>query len=176
LLFCGAREWRLGSAASGRPDDLSLAALLERGPDGNPHVRIHDFVFGQNFEYFTDPSGASWESVLVPAFPNTMGGQSDHVLVPKLVVKSRHVSNETQVDRLLSRTQLEGMVVNRTEGLDADEAGVLRDDYPGIDAERCIILEEGRQPSDGGMVFLMGGGIALALGGLGLLFYNSNRV
>ena len=133
-------------------------------------------MFGKNFEYLANDTGTYWTTVLIPAFPNTLGDQSDHVLVPKLVVKSKHVPSEDQLDRLVDRTQLEGLIVNRTEGLGSDEKDLLLQDYPGIDFSTCIILEEGRQPSGGGMIFLMGGGgLALALGGLGLLFYNSNR-
>ncbi len=176
LLFVGFHEWQLGSAASAQPEDLTLQQLIARGPQGNPNVRLRDFMLGDNFAYFTDDTGTYWKRVLVPAVPPTMGEQSAHVLIPKVIVKTTHVANEDQLDALHARTQLEGLVVNRIESLGKDERDLLIQDYPGIDFERCIIFEEGRKPSDGTMIFLMGcGGLALLLGGGGLLLYNSSR-
>ncbi len=176
LLFVGFHEWQLGSAASAQPEDLTLQQLIARGPQGNPNVRLRDFMLGDNFAYFTDDTGTYWKRVLVPAVPPTMGEQSAHVLIPKVIVKTTHVANENQLDALHARTQLEGLVVNRIESLGKDERDLLIQDYPGIDFERCIIFEVGRKPSDGTMIFLMGaGGLALLLGGGGLLLYNSSR-
>jgi hypothetical protein len=176
LLFAGFREWQLGSASSAQPEDLTLEALIARGPDGNANVRVSDFVLGDNYVYFTDESGIYWTSILVPAMPKTMGDQSSHVLIPKVIVKSKHVANEDQLDALHARVQLQGMVINRIEELGSEEKEILLKDYPGIDFTKCIILEEGRQPSDSAMLFLMGGGgLALLLGGGGLLLYNSSR-
>ena len=176
LLFAGFREWQLGSAASAKPEDLTLEQLIARGPDGNPNVCVRDFVLGDNFAYFTSDSGTFWTRVLVPAVPNTMGEQSAHVLIPRVIVKSTHVANEDQLDALHARTQLQGLVVNRIEALGQDERDLLVQDYPGIDFDKCIILEEGRETSNGAMLFLMaGGGLALLLGGGGLLLYNFNR-
>jgi hypothetical protein len=93
-----------------------------------------------------------------------------------VIVKTKHAPNEDQLAALRARTQLDGLVVNRIEALDADERELLHQDYPGIDFDKCIILEEGRQPSDGAMLFLLGGGgLALLLGGGWVLLYNSSR-
>ena len=176
LLFAGLREWQLGSAASDQPEDVTLEALIARGPDGNPHVRVSDFVLGDNYVYFTDDTGTYWTSVLVPAVPNKMGDQAAHVLIPQVIVKSTHASDEDHLNTLRARTRLQGLVVNRIEALGSEEREILAKDYPGIDFDKCIILEEGRQPSSGGMVFLMGGGgLALVVVGGWLLLYNFTR-
>ncbi|HVS35299.1 MAG TPA: hypothetical protein VMS17_06925 [Gemmataceae bacterium] len=176
LLFFGFHEWQLGTAASAQPEDLTLEALIARGPNGNPNIRVRDFMLGDNFTYFTDDTGTYWTDVLVPAVPKTMGEQSAHVLIPKVIVRCKHVANEDQLDQLYGRTQLEGMVVNRIESLGSDEKNFLLKDYPDIDFDTCIILEEGRKPSNSAMLFLMGGGgLALLLGGGWLLLYNFNR-
>ena len=71
---------------------------------------------------------------------------------------------------------MQGLVVNRIEELGSEEKDLLRQDYPGLDFNKCLILEEGRQPSEFGAVFLMGGGgLALLLGGGWLLLYNFSR-
>ena len=163
LLFACYHEWRLGSAASAQPENLTLEQLIARGPNGNPNVRLRDFQLGENFAYFTDNHGIYWTRVLVPAVPSTMGEQAAHVLIPKVIIKSTHVANKEQLDSLHARTQMQGLVVNRIESLGKDERELLVEDYPGIDFDNCIIFEEGRKPSDGTMIFLMGGGgLALA--------------
>ena len=176
LLFGGFREWQLGSGASAQPEDITLEALIARGPDGNPNVRIRDFTLGENYVYFTDDSNIYWTSVLIPAVPSSKGDQAAHVLVPKVIVKTTHVPSEDKLDGLRARTQLQGLAINRIESLGSEEKEMLAKDYPGIDFAKCIIFEEGRQPSDGSMLFLMGGGgLALVLVGGWLLLYNFNR-
>ena len=176
LLFAGFREWQLGAAASAQPEDLTLEALVARGPGGNPHVRVSDFVLGDNYVYFTDDGGFRWTSVLIPAVPTTMGDQSAHVLIPKVIVKTTHVADEEQLEPLRARSRLQGLVINRIEELGSEEKEILLQDYPGIDFHKCIILEEGRAPSDGTKLFLMGGGgLASLLGAGWLLLYNFSR-
>ena len=176
LLFGGFQEWRLGAAASTTPDDLTLEALIARGPDGNPNVRVSDFMLGDNYVYFTDDSGFRWDNVLIPAVPKSMGEQSAHVLNPQVIVKTAHVASEDDLDTLRSRTKMQGLVINRIEELGSDEKDLLRKDYPGLDFNKCLILEEGRQPSEFTKVFLMsGGGMALLFGGGWLLLYNFSR-
>ena len=176
LLFTGFREWQLGAAASAAPEDLTLEALIARGPDGNLNVRVSDFMLADNYVYFLDDSGVSWSSVLIPAVPKTLGEQSAHVLNPRVIVKSTHTPSENELDMLRRRTRIQGLVVNRIEELGTEEKNLLRQDYPGMDLDKCLILEEGRQPSGFGAVFLMGGGgLALLLGGGWLLLYNFSR-
>lgn len=176
LLFTGFREWQLGAAASAAPEDLTLEALIARGPDGNPNVRISDFMLADNYVYFLDDSGVSWGVVLIPAVPKTLGEQSVHVLNPKVIVKSTRVPSENELKPLRARTRMQGLVVNRIEALGSEEKDLLSQDYPGLDINKCLILEESRQPSDFGKVFLMGGGgMALLLGGGWLLLYNFSR-
>jgi hypothetical protein len=176
LLFGGFREWQLGATASAQPEDVTLEQLIARGPDAQPHVRISDFVLGDNYVYFEDDSGIYWQSVLIPAVPNNKGDQAAHVLIPQVIVKTKHVTKEDELPSFRARARLEGMVINRIEGIGGEEKQILAKDYPGINFEKCIILEEGRQPSAGGMLFLMGGGgLALVLVGGWLLLYNFNR-
>jgi hypothetical protein len=176
LLFYGFKEWRLGAVASTTPEDLTLEALIARGPDGNPNVRVSDFMLGDNYVYFTDDSGFRWTNVLIPAMPKTMGEQSAHVLNPQVIVKTAHAASEDDVDTLRSRTKMQGLVINRIEELGSEEKDMLRQDYPGLEFNKCLILEEGRQPSEFTKIFLMGGGgLALLFGGGWLLLYNFSR-
>ena len=114
--------------------------------------------------------------MLIPAVPTTLGEQSVHVLTPKVIVKSAHVPSDDALDALRGRTKMQALVVNRIEQLGPEEKNLLGQDYPGLDFNKCLILEEGRLPSDFGKVFLMGaGGAALLLGGGWLLLYNFTR-
>ena len=69
---------------------------------------------------------------------------------------------------------IQGMVVNEIASLGSDEKKYLRQAYPGIDFARCWILEAGREPAGSGKMFaLFGGGAALLLFGLKLIFVPS---
>ena len=159
------------------PEDLTLEALIARGPDGNPNVRVSDFMLGDNFVYFTDDSGYRWTSVLIPAVPKTMGEQSAHVLNPQ-GHRQEHARRHRRRagGRCAAARKMQGLVINRIEELGTEEKDMLLQDYPGMDFNKCLILEEGRQPSEFAKVFLMsGGGLALLFGGGWLLLYNFTR-
>ena len=63
------------------------------------------------------------------------------------------------------------MVVNKIESLSPKERALLQPAYPGVDFNKCWIVEEAREPAGAGkyMAFF-GGGAALALLGLFLMF------
>lgn len=176
LLIAGVREWQLGIASSAAPEDVTLEALIARGPDGNPNVRVSDFALGDDYLAISDYHDF-WQSVLIPAMPKTMGEQSAHVLTPKVIVKSTIIKSDDGIQSLGSRVRLQGMVINRIEELGREEKSQLLELYPGLDFSKCIILEESRQPSDFNKVFFMGaGGLAMLLGGGWTLMSNLMRL
>jgi hypothetical protein len=66
---------------------------------------------------------------------------------------------------------VQGLVINQIDSLDGEEARLIKESFPNLDVDKVLILEEGRRPAS---LFkslgMMAGGVALALGGLGLLF------
>ena len=62
---------------------------------------------------------------------------------------------------------IEGLVINRIEGLSGEEANLLRQSFPQLDMDKVLILEEGRKPSPvTTSLGMMGGGVLLS--GLGV--------
>ena len=67
-LFCGGmlliagyrRNGSWGRPPPATPEELTLEALIARGPDGNPNVRVRDFVLGDNYAFCSDDSGSCW--------------------------------------------------------------------------------------------------------------------
>ena len=161
LMYLAYKEWRLSATAAGAPEDLTLAALIARGPEGNPFVRVTDFDTGTNFVYQPAKYGSAWDTVWVPATPRTAGAgpdESEDVQKPQVIIKSSHVHSQSELAALVQRPAIEGMVTSRVESLGAEELQHLHNEYPGADISKCLLLEEGRKPSGFTSVFAMGGG------------------
>lgn len=74
----------------------------------------------------------------------------------------------------LEEGSLQGLVINRIESLDSEEAGLLRESFPHIDLDNVLIVEEGRSPSSQKKsVGMMAGGGVLILAGIFLLIKRS---
>jgi hypothetical protein len=115
-----------------------------------------------------------WTKVWVPIVrPNLLGlgalaqaaaGNEIHA-----IIFSTHVSNEGDMLAKLGRPPLHGMVTNRIKSLSAKEKELLQQSYPGIDCDRCLIIDEGRTPTSSELITLyLGGGGLLLLAGIGL--------
>ena len=74
-------------------------------------------------------------------------------------------------DDPVEEASIQGLIINRVEGLDAEEKALIQEAFPTIDPENLLILQAGRRPSSGikslGMI-AGGGGVSLL--GLGWLF------
>jgi hypothetical protein len=116
-----------------------------------------------------------WTKVWVPIVrPNLLGlgaaaqaaaGNEIHALI-----FSTHVANEGELVGKLAHPPLHGMVTNRIKSLSAKEKELLRQGYPGIDCDRCLIIDEGRTPTSSELILLyLGGGGLLLVAGIGLL-------
>ncbi|HEY7086846.1 MAG TPA: hypothetical protein VH518_02080 [Tepidisphaeraceae bacterium] len=189
LLWFGLKEWRLSQAASVTPQKISCAELEKSGPGSNAHIILTDYVLSPSgFVYQgTKNSDATWSIIWIPAVPSdgeyvkqvlklVQAGEKDVDKLPvpkniKLIVKTRTVHNETELDQFRDRETIEGLIVNKVEALGSQERNLLASSYPGIDFSTCYILEEGRKPkSAGASAGMMGGGGGLVLlGALGFV-------
>lgn len=174
----GIKEKMLADASSDKPEVISLKKLIERGPDGNANVIVTDFQLCSNFvKAFKTVAGQAtddpWTKVWVPAIPRIgilgfikdVPGNQIHA-----IIYSTHVGNQDDLHRVLSVSQLHGMVVNRITSLSSKEKEILQNRYTGIDFDRCIIIEEGRTPLNADVLSLaIGGGGMLFLGGAWML-------
>jgi hypothetical protein len=168
LGFIGYQEYQVSVGASEEPEEIALADLVARGPDGNPHVKIKDFVCGLNLVY--EEKGGKWQSVYIPTFPAEGGIVPKLQLPPSgpvpLIIKSSKAKNQDQADELTRESSIQGMVVNKIQSLGSKEKQLLIEHYPGTDFDKCLILQHDRTPGSKVKVggFLGGGVLLLGLG------------
>jgi hypothetical protein len=85
LIIQGASD--LGKpAASAAPEEMSQAALLDRGPGGNPHVRVWDFVTGEYYVEFGSRR-STLRDAYVPVWPEGRPGRAAVVKTNSLSAK-----------------------------------------------------------------------------------------
>ncbi|MEL7237533.1 MAG: hypothetical protein AAGK78_01620 [Planctomycetota bacterium] len=198
LAFLGIKQWSLKNAAKPEPTQVTYAELVSPDLD-NAHVTIDnfampgDFIYSQNEttrQYETvylpaiDPDGAYGEKVAT-AITDTLaaGGTIDDVVMPgvvasevQVIVKTTKAKNQQQVDRLIEKESLQGIVVNKIEGIDGEVKRLLEQSYPGIDADNVILLEVDRKPPSAGKAFGMTfGGFGLTLAGIAGFVFAGKR-
>jgi hypothetical protein len=171
LIVWGVVEWRLGRGASAAPERITLKQLIARGPEGNPNIILTDFVLCDNF-VVVEKNGR-WNSVYVPVMPADEANKGGGPLRPtkvKAVLFSLNVSSDADIARVLDKRELPALVTNRIRSLGSEEKNVLQQNYGGIDANTCLIIQEGRKPFSGTLLAIMfGGGAVLLLGGIGMI-------
>jgi hypothetical protein len=154
---------------------ISLKQLIARGPEGNPNIILTDYVIDKKAGVVESKERSkTWTKVWVPAAPKDEvtvfpDGRADFPNV-RAILMSTHVSNETELATRLQKDRLPGMVTNRVTKLGPTEKRLLRESYPNTDLDRCLIIEEGREPSGVGKVMALGAaGVILVLAGIGAL-------
>ncbi len=175
LLMGGVKEVTLFNASSRNPETISLAQLAERGPQGNPNIILTDFRLCNNFVQQTRTHWGhkeeTWDSVWVPIVPRDKGllglfGANAAGINIQAIIFSKHVGSKAELTKLAA-PQLRGMVINAISSLRGDQLKLLQQAYPGIDFERCLIIEEGHEPASAALLsFYLGGGGVLALIGV----------
>ena len=87
-----------------------------------------------------------------------------------MLIKSKLMTSDAAIDAADRAGELPGLITNRIDSLSGDERRLLGESYPHADLDSVLIIEHGRQPA--GILKtagLFGGGLALALGGLGAM-------
>lgn len=158
-------EATLASRSTANPEEISLKALIARGPHGNANVRVTGFVqCPDSCPYFGGGTRENFNEVFVPIEEVNQGKKEP--LKPSNVQAlfySRNVHNESELDARLKKPNFQGLVINSIHHLAWYLPGDLQKDYPGTDFNKCLIIEEGRVPPSWGRVFLFGAGSAGAL-------------
>jgi hypothetical protein len=175
LLVAGFKEVTLLNASSRNPETISLAKLADRGPQGNPNIILTDFRLCNNFVQQTRTHWGQkeerWDSVWVPIVPRDEGlrrlfGAGAAGRNVQAIIFSKHVGSKAELAKL-AVPQLRGMVINAIASLGADQLKLLQQAYPGIDFERCMIIEDGHEPASAALLSLyLGVGGLLALLGV----------
>jgi hypothetical protein len=131
--------------ASAEPEDITLAKLIARGPDGNANVHVTDLEFDKQYltRTFKTKSGVEgvkhiWAVARVPG--EAPGGPV------RVLVKNTNVPEQSDADRFLTTRSVKGLVINKIDRPDDEEVGLLRSKYPGFDPDKVVMIEVGREP------------------------------
>ncbi len=187
LVFFGIQEWRLGSGCKSEAQKIKCSDLEAKGPGENAHIILTDFCLpNSSIIYNKDTKSGKYTCIWVPAVPNEgdyvkqyreamqAGTQPSGPTGIKVIVESKNVKNDAQLDEFGNKTEIEGTIVNKIESLGSDERKLLVSSYPGSSIDACYILEEGRKPAGTGALagFLLGG---LALVGVGVALFAAGK-
>ncbi len=192
LIYFGVQELRLAGVAKAEPQPITVAKLAAHGPGDNAHIRLGEFLLCEGaYVYEEESSGGTWSRVWIPAVP--LGGpyheklleayQADPASVMDVpmptdlnVIVELKVNNEEELIRIADQDELQGLVVNEIASLGGEERKILEQSYPGVDFDRCWIVEAGRLPAGAGKTYgFLGGGSALGLAGVGLLLVSRRK-
>jgi hypothetical protein len=162
--------WRSKVAAgevTETPQPYTLQQLVDRGPDGNPHVSISGFAYSQEY-LFVKPNANSkiYSRVWQPVFPSGSGGQPGSIPV---LLKIMSVNNPEDMARFASRSTVKGLIINGKTSLDAKERGMLSGRWPNTNFDKVILIEVDREPGKSWATAWMI--IALGFFGLGGLLF-----
>ena len=165
LCYLGYQEWSLAASANATPEEITLKKLIERGPDGNPNVVITDFALGNNF--VTSSRRGRWTKVWVPVVPREdieeVRDKGVKVESIRAILCSTQVRTAEEIQTRMNLPKVRGMVINKVASLNSGEKEQLKTSYSNIDFDRCLIIEEGREPADVLKLSLYFGGGALCI-------------
>lgn len=152
LLWYAYREWKGSQGASASPESISLEQLIARGPEGNPHLLLRDYVPCDNYTSIPNKQGDGWGWVYVPLIPGKLPKYNESLppSTGKVEVLARYgtIKEPHQLSLLRNPSGIRGLVVNTIDPLSSRDRDALQEHYPEIDLSRCAIVEEGRAPAD----------------------------
>jgi hypothetical protein len=174
FFYLGLKERALASKATAGPEEIPLAKLLIRGADGNPNIVLTQFVPCEDYVYEEDAT--HWTGAWVPVVPfDKNSPEKIHTETPKNVqaliftIKAR---SESELFQRLNRPKIPALVVNNIVSLKSEHKKLLQEKYPETDFEKCLIIQEGREPAGNTQLLAMiGGGGLAAVVGLGLTLF-----
>jgi hypothetical protein len=183
----GITELRLRAGASDQPQAITLQQLIDRGPEGNPHVLVSGLSYCEDFVYEYEGNENRWNCVWIPVVPAgqaplalpelprlPFGGNQPLVLQGRpsqirAIVMTGKVRNQNDFNSFRNQPAVKGMVTNLVQSVSGERKKLLDEGYPGTDWSRCIIIQEGRGPwSMTSILAMMGVGLLLFFGGIGL--------
>ncbi|MCI0684516.1 MAG: hypothetical protein L0Y71_20585 [Gemmataceae bacterium] len=168
----GWKEQGLAAASSKEPEEIALKNLIARGPDGNPNILLKDHVLCDNFVFKT--RNGVWTSAWVPMVPRESVGPGQATggrpAAVQAIMFSTNARDQADLYNRCGQQRVRCLVTNRITSLGSKERDMLQQSYPGTDFDRCLIVQEGREPAGAAKVFLMiGGGGVATLVGLGMV-------
>ena len=144
-LFERSRDAQKVGQATAEPEAFTLAKLIDRGPDGNAHVRVTDLVLDSRYLARTSKIRGGDENIKhIWAVARLPGEAADGPI--RVLVKNTSVSSRSDADAFLSSRSVQGLVINKIDRPSDDEVKLLRGSYPGFDPDKVILIEVNREP------------------------------
>lgn len=171
LLIVGCMEWNVSRKSSKQPEEVSLKDAIGRGVEGNPNIILKDFRLCENFVYEENATTKAWNKVWVPVVVSGQGGPGIGTGPQGIeaLIFSIEVRNVDDLRRRCDVPKLRALITNKIVSVGAGEKKLLQQAYPSANIDRCLIIQEGREPAGAGKLFFMiGGGSLGILTGLGL--------
>ncbi len=188
ILGCGAlawQEWRFAQATRDEPTRISCAALGRDGPGAHRHFEITDAIVCTHALATRDRNGR-WASVFAPVVPidspdgaAILAFRAQHAESPgakpgpprdvRVLARLAQAESPTEVDRMAATTTLDAYVLASSSSLLSSERAALKRDLPGVDLDRCVVIEVGRAPPAWWKIVILGG--IAALGALRVLVW-----
>jgi hypothetical protein len=193
FVYLGIQETRLRGRSSAEPQHITCEQLSTSGPGDNLHVAMSDFVLLPMYVYDFGLTG--WSGAWVPAvslqqlnrhvaqFLKVDLEQLDDVADEKwdealdaidvssfsfnVIVSLPDVRGEKDVDEFGEQATIQGTIMDDFTSLDSDTRKLLREEYSGVDFDRCSILIAGRRPHSAGiaLLYIVGGALGVLVAG-----------
>lgn len=192
LGFTGFKELKVSKGTTVKPVELELADIESGKADtSNAHIKLGSHLpFYYSLIYYgeenTDKVDYVYYPVLSSEHPFILAmdalaakypdGNYPESEIPDIgefsvLVKSKRYSKTDQLPEDSDfEESIQGLVVNKITKLKSEELELLQENYPTLNADKILLLEEGRKPSGAAKKFgMLGGGALLSLLGLGWL-------
>jgi hypothetical protein len=162
----GAVELWTAVRSSQQPEEIALKELIQRGGQGNPNILLKDFTIVEHYLIEKKFFSGTWTGVWVPVIPNE-GGKPNAPKTDAIQVflYSNNIGSAREVLERFDRPRLRGLINPQApkppQGSFIGEV-FLGQKFPKTDPNRCIIIEEGKEPA---------GILKLGLFGVGCVFF-----
>lgn len=179
--YYGFQEWRLARFTSPTMQTITCEALARDGYGDNAHVRLSEYLLSPATFVYTEGRGGKRKTVWIPVLPlhgsygEMVAALPEDAVVPPpkefgVILQTDHAPDDEALGRLHDAEYLVGVVINEIDSLDRKTRNLLQEGYPGIDLEKCWILEHRRTVRSEGMgLAILGGGGFLVVSGAYLL-------
>jgi hypothetical protein len=198
LSFMGGQEFLVSRGASSEPAAVELASLEAGEAAPNNHLRVGEHIAlypACVYSYQTkkhvagDPEmSAKVNYCFYPIISREhefIRGLIDQkekpegpgaVAVPTIrqfavLVKTRQFKTIGAIPSDIGTVpSVQGLVINQIDSLDGEEEKLIKENFPQLNVDKVLILEEGRRPASlAKSLGMVAGGVVLVIGGLALL-------
>ncbi|QDV19747.1 hypothetical protein Pan153_44150 [Gimesia panareensis] len=135
----GVMESMLAFNGTSEPEEVTLTALGQ--PDGtdNVHLTITDFEYGEGV-VFEEKKNGDWNQIWIPlVLPGETWTERP------IVANTSAVKNEVDLEQLVQRRSLTGVVTNISKGLGGEKKKQFNMMYPDVNLDEALVFQVDRR-------------------------------